>query len=310
MDRLTELEMFVSAVELGSITRAAEKLGLSDPTASRCLSSLEQRLGTRLLERTTRRLWLTDVGRAYYQRCVQLLADLAEADADATDSTKRPSGVLTITSSPSFGMMHLAPALPQFQRLYPGISIHFMAANHYQDSIDPGVDIAIRTRPFELDSSITVRKLARARYLPVASPKYLRDHGAPAVPKDLQRHPMLLYGFSRGLQSYRFSHRDKKETVRLSPAVLSTEGRVLCAAALSHGGILIQPMYTIYDDVRAGRLVPVLKGWELDPVIINIAFHARKYQPTRIRVFVDFILKHFAARRYEQKWMSGSGTTR
>ena len=105
-------------LSLAVLLRAAEKLGLSDPTASRCLSSLEQRLGTRLLERTTRRLWLTDAGRAYYRRCEQLLADLAEADAEATDSTKRPSGVLSVTSSPSFGMMHLAPILPQFQRLY------------------------------------------------------------------------------------------------------------------------------------------------------------------------------------------------
>jgi len=255
------------------------------------------------LERTTRRLWLTDAGRAYYQRCVQLLADLEEADAEAGDSTKRPSGVLSITSSPSFGMMHLAPMLPHFQRLYPGISIHFIAANHYQDVIDPGVDVAIRTRPFEPDSSITVRKLARARYLPVASPKYLSEHGTPSTPKDLQRHATLQYGFLRGPQSYTFSRGDRKETVRLNPAILSTEGRVLCEAALANGGILIQPMYTIYEDVRAARLVPVLNGWKLDPVAINVAFHTRKHQPARIRVFVDFILKHFAARRYEQKWM-------
>ncbi|TWB87748.1 LysR family transcriptional regulator [Bradyrhizobium macuxiense] len=303
MDRLTELEMFVRAVELGSITRAAEKLGLSDPSASRCLSSLEQRLGTRLLERTTRRLWLTDAGRSYYQRCTELLAELAEADAEAADSTKRPSGILSVTSSPSFGMMHLAPILPQFQRLYPNISVHLMAANHYQNVIDPGVDIAIRTRPFERDSSITVRKLARTRYLPVASPKYLKERGSPSEPKDLQDHPMLLYGFARGLQPFRFARGDRKETVRLNPAIQSTEGRVLCAAALAHGGILIQPMYTIYDDLRAGRLAPVLEGWKLDPMTINIAYHTRKHQPARIRIFVDFILKQFAERHYEQKWM-------
>lgn len=303
MDRLTELEMFVRAVELGSITRAAEKLGLSDPTASRCLSSLEKRLGSRLLERTTRRLWLTDAGRAYYQRCVQLLADLAEADVQAADSTKQPSGVVSITSSPSFGMMHLAPIIPHFQRLYPGISIHFRGSNHYQDVIDPGVDVAIRTRPFEPDSSITIRKLARARYLPVASPQYLTEHGTPSSPKDLQRHPTLLYGFSRGPQAFSFSRGDRKESVRLNAAMLSTEGRVLCEAALANGGILIQPMYTIYEDMRAGRLVPVLNGWKLDPVVINVAFHTRKHQPARIRVFVDFILKHFAASKCEQKWM-------
>ncbi|KWV48502.1 LysR family transcriptional regulator [Bradyrhizobium macuxiense] len=303
MDRLTQMELFVQAVELGSITRAAEKLGLSDPVASRCLSQLEQRLGARLLERTTRRLWLTEAGRAYLQHCVELLAGIADADACVSEYSAQPSGVLSLTSSPSFAMMHIAPVVPEFRRSYPGISVHIITTKHHEDAIESGVDIAVRTRPVEPDSGITVRKLARARYVPVASPKYLAEYGAPTTPKELEQHPTLIYGFSREFHPHSFSRGDTIETVRLRPALLATEGRVLCAAALEGGGILLQPMYTIYEDVKAGRLVPVLADWELPPVVINMACHTRKHQPAKIRVFMDFLLAHFARLDYERKWM-------
>jgi DNA-binding transcriptional LysR family regulator len=302
MDRITQMELFVQTVKLGSITRAAEKLGLSDPAASRSLSSLEERLGARLLERTTRRLWLTEAGQAYHARCLQLLADLAEADAKVSEHSSRPSGVLALTSSPSFAMLHIAPALPEFQRLYPGISVRILAANHYEDVIDSGVDIAIRTRPFEPDSSISVRKLAHARYVTVASPEYLAAHGAPAVPADLAKHAILIYGFSREHLSQRFTRDDQSETVQIQPALLSTEGKVLCAAALAGGGILFQPTYTIYDEVLTGALVPVLTEWQLAPIVINLAYHTRKLQPAKIRVFMDFLLQYFERQRLEEKW--------
>jgi DNA-binding transcriptional LysR family regulator len=298
------MELFVQAVELGSITRAAERLGISDPVASRSLSALEERLGARLLERTTRRLWLTEAGRMYHAQCVQLLAGIADADATVNEHSARPSGVLTITSSPSFAMMHIAPMVPEFRRLHPGVSLQILAANHYEDVIDPGVDIAVRARAFEPDSSITVRQIAQARLLAVASPDYLRERGAPETPKDLERHATLLYGFTHRYQAFTFRCGDATETLQLRPALLSTEGRVLCAAALAGGGILIQPTYTIYDDLMAGRLVPVLPGWELPPVVINIAWHTRKHLPAKIRVFVDFLLAHFQAQDYERKWLS------
>jgi DNA-binding transcriptional LysR family regulator len=164
------------------------------------------------------------------------------------------------------------------------------------------VDVAVRTRPFELDSSITVRKLAQSRYVPVASPRYLAERGAPSTPKELEHHPTLVYGVSGEIQPLAFSRGNITETVRLGPALLSTEGRVLCAAALAGGGILVQPMYTIYDDLKAGRLVPVLQDWELPPLVISLAYHSRKHQPAKIRVFIDFLLAHFAREDYARKW--------
>jgi DNA-binding transcriptional LysR family regulator len=233
---------------------------------------------------------------------VQLLVDLADADATVGQYSVRPSGVLSLTSSPSFAMMHIAPMLPEFWRLYPGLSVHILAANHYADAIEPGVDIAVRTRPFEPDSGITVRKLTQARYVPAASPEYLAERGAPSTPKELEFHSTLIYGFSREIQPLAFSRGDTTETVRLKPALLSTEGRVLCAAALAGGGILVQPMYTIYDDLKAGRLVPVLQDWDLPALTINLAYHSRKHQPAKIRVFIDFLLEHLARQDCERKW--------
>lgn len=302
MDRLTQIELFVQTVELGSITRAAEKLVMSDAAASRSLSALEERLGARLLERTTRRLWLTEAGREYHARCLQLLAGIAEADAKVSEHSLNPAGVLSLTSSPSFAMMHIAPLLPEFRRQYPGISVRLLAANHYEDAIDAGVDIAIRARPFEPDSSITVRKLANARYVTVASPDYVSQHGTPVHPGELSKHPVLIYGFTREHLSQRFTRGEKSEMVQIEPALLSTEGRVLCEAALAGGGILFQPTYTIFEDVRAGRLVPVLPDWELTPVVVNLAYHTRKLQPAKIRVFMDYLLDQFAQKELERKW--------
>lgn len=302
MDRLTQIELFVQTVELGSITRAAEKLVMSDAAASRSLSALEERLGVRLLERTTRRLWLTEAGQEYHARCLKLLAGLAEADAKVSEHSVNPAGVLSLTSSPSFAMMHIAPFLPEFRRCYPGISVRILAANHYEDAIDAGVDVAIRTRPFEPDSSITVRKLAHARYVTVASPGYISAHGAPRHPGELTQHPILIYGFTREHLSQRFTRGQESEMVQIEPALLSTEGRVLCEAALAGGGILFQPTYTIHDDVTSGRLVPVMVDWELAPVVVNLAYHTRKLQPAKIRVFTDYLLEQFSLRELEKKW--------
>lgn len=303
IDRITQMELLVLAVDLGSITKAAERLGISDPAASRCLSALERRLGARLLERTTRRLWLTDAGRAYHQRCLNLLAGHAEADECVNDYSQRLSGTLTITSSPSFAMMYIAPLLPEFRRAHPEISFNFIAANHYEDAIDSGVDIAVRVRPTEPDSSITIRKLAQTRYFCVASPQYLEENDPPITPRELEHHPTLIYSPNRRVSRHTFSRGAETETVRLKPAILSTEGRVLCSAALAGGGILLQPTYNMYEEVKANRLVPVLTDWELPPLTINLAYHTRDHQPLKIRVFLDFLILRFSELELERKWM-------
>ena len=159
MDRWTEFELFVQTAELGSLSKAAEQLDMSNATASRCLASLEKRLAARLIERNTRRLALTEIGESFYRRCKSILAEMKEAEAMVNATTFDPSGTLRITASLSFCMKHITPLLPEFTRMYPNIDVQIVAANRYFDLIDNGIDVAIRTKEYESDSDITVRKL-------------------------------------------------------------------------------------------------------------------------------------------------------
>lgn len=304
MDRWTQIELFVQVAELGSLSRAAEKLGLSNAAASRYLSGLEERLGARLVERTTRRLWLTDAGRSYHQRCSAMLTEMAEAEAQVNSVTTNPSGVLRITSSVSFAMIHLAPALPEFTQRYPKLAVQITAANRYPGFIEAGIDVAIRTREHEGDSGITVRRLARMRRVLAASPTYLATLGRPHVPEDLAGHRMLVYNLANDPYVLHFKRQREARAINITPALDANEGQVIRAAALAGLGILIQPQYIIHDDIVAGRLIPVLPEWELPPLTINIAYQSRRHQPAKIKVFTEFLVERFEKLDLERKWAS------
>lgn len=307
MDRWTQIEFFVQVAELGSLSRAAEKLDLSNAAASRTLSALEDRLGVRLVERTTRRLWLTEAGREYHLRCVAILAEMAEADSTAHEAALQPRGVLRVTSSVSFAMMHIAPGLPEFSQRYPQLSIQIVAANRYPDFIEAGIDVAIRTREYEADSGITVRCLAKTRRVFAAAPGYFAAHGKPIIPEDLSTHRMLVYNLANDPYVLNLRRGDEKRTIPISSALDSNEGQVICAAGLAGMGILVQPLYIIYDDIIAGRLVPVLNDWNLPSLTINLAYQSRRNQPAKIRVFTEFLIERFAALELEKKWLAPLG---
>jgi DNA-binding transcriptional LysR family regulator len=305
MDRWTQVELFVKTVDVGSISKAAEALGLSNAAASRHLSALEDRLGARLLERTTRRQWLTEAGRNYHQRCLAILAELAEAEAEVNDSTGDPQGTLRVTSSVSFAMMHIAPDLPEFHRRFPRLSVEVVAANRYLDFIEAGIDVAIRTREHEADSNITVRRLAATPRVLAASPGYLARQGFPRHPDDLASHRMLVYNLAKDpfmLHLRRGS--SEKVSVPIAGMLQANEGQVICAAGLAGDGILIQPMYIIYEDIVAGRLVPLMTDWRLPNLTINIAYQSRRHQPAKIRVFTQYLVDRFDRLQLEQKWTS------
>ena len=163
MDRWTEMALFVQVAETGSLSRAAEELGLSNAAASRHLSALEERLGARLVERNTRRLFLTEPGQEFLRRSRAILADLHDAESAVNASTLNPTGTLRVTASLSFSMHHIAPLLPEYTRRYPNVNVHVETANRYLDLIDNNIDVAIRTREVEPDSNITIRRLAETR---------------------------------------------------------------------------------------------------------------------------------------------------
>lgn len=275
---------------------------MSNAAASRTLSALEERLGARLIERTTRRQWLTDAGQAYKRSCVAVLSEMAEAEAAASEATLRPSGVLRVTSSVSFATLHIAPFLTEFNRRYPNISVQVIAANRYPDFIEAGIDIAIRTREHEGDSGITVRKLADTNRILAASPAYLTEYGRPSRPEDLNQHRMLVYNLAVDPYILHFRRGEETCDVPITSVLDSNEGQVIVAAGRAGLGIAIQPLYIIHDDVVAGRLVPILEDWQLPRLTINLAYQSRRYQPAKIRVFTEFLIEWTERRQLAAKW--------
>ena len=307
MDRWTEIELFVQVAETGSLSRAAEALDLSNAAASRHLSALEERLGARLVERNTRRLYLTDTGQEFFTRAKNILFDLKDAESAVNATSLSPTGVLRISASLSFSMQHVAPLLRDYTQRYPNVTVHIESANRYMDIIDNNIDVAIRTREIEPDSNITIRRLAETRRILAASPRYFAQHGIPKTLEDLQRHKLLIYTHANNPNELRFSRDGKTTTLNVKGLLDANDGQILRVAALDGLGILVQPSYIVYEDIVAGRLVPVLDEWDLPRLTINLAYPSRKHLSAKVRTFIDFMVEHFAKMDYERKWTGRFG---
>ena len=302
MDQFKEVQLFVEVAETGSISRAAEAVELSISAASRYLISLEARLGVQLVRRTTRNLFLTEAGAEFHRRCKSILADLGEAELVVKDATARPSGLLRVTASLSFCMLHIAPMLPEFTARYPDITVDVVAANRYYDIIENGIDVAIRTKVLEPDSNITVRRLAATRRVLAAAPDYIAANGSPRFPAELGKHKVLNYGLADNPRDLAFQRDGECVCVKVKPLLESNDGQILRVAALDGMGILVQPKYIIYDDIKAGRLVPVLDEWDLPRLTMNIAFQTRSHMPVKVRLFIEALAERFRKNDFERLW--------
>jgi DNA-binding transcriptional LysR family regulator len=307
LDRWTEMALFVQVAETGSLSRAAEELGLSNAAASRHLAALEERLGARLVERNTRRLYLTEPGQEFLRRSKTILADLQDAESAVNATTANPTGTLRITASLSFSVQHIAPLLSDYTRRFPNVTVHVETANRYLDLIDNNIDVAIRTREFEPDSNITIRRLAETRRILAASPGYLSRAGTPRALEDLAHHALLVYTYANNPHELRFTRDNETATMAIKGVLESNDGQVLRAAALDGMGILVQPTYILYDDIVAGRLVPVLDAWDLPRLTVNLAYPSRKHLTAKVRTFIDFIAEHFDRMEYDRKWTTRFG---
>jgi DNA-binding transcriptional LysR family regulator len=307
LDRWTEIELFVQVAETGSLSRAAEALDLSNAAASRHLSALEGRLGARLVERNTRRLYLTDTGQEFFGRAKAILADLKDAESAVNATALNPTGTLRITASLSFSLHHVAPLLREYTQRYPNVTVHVEAANRYLDIIDNNIDVAIRTREIEPDSNITIRRLGETRRILAASPRYFAQHGFPKTLADLQQHKLLIYTYANNPNELRFTRDGETTTVTVKGLLESNDGQILRTAALDGMGILVQPSYIVYNDIVAGRLVPVLDEWDLPHLTINLAYPSRKHLSAKVRTFIDFVAEHFEKQNYERKWTGRFG---
>ena len=302
MDRFAQFELLVAIADAGNMGRAAEALGMSNAAASRTLAALEERLKAQLIRRNTRRLYLTDEGAKFVARARAILADVADSEAAVNATALNPSGVLRVSASLSFALQHIAPRLPEYARRYPNVRVHVEAANRYLDLIDNGIDVAIRTREFEPDSNITIRRLAETRRILAASPAYFARHGRPTHPEDLHRHALLLYVYANNPYELGFTRGAEAVTIPVKGLLESNDGQILRAAAFKDLGILVQPTYIVHDDIVGGRLEPVLDDWDLPRLTVNIAYPSRKHLSAKVRSFIDFMVKQFEANDFARKW--------
>ena len=294
MDRLTAMQVFAQVVESGSFARAAERLGLSTSATSRQGAELESHLHTRLLNRTTRRVSLTESGRAYYERAVQLLADLEEAEQEAARAAVVPRGTIKLTSAVTFGVRHVAPAIAAFLARHAEVRFDVSLSDRVVDLVEEGFDLAIRIGAVGSEN-LVARKLGETRLLPCASSAYLKAHGAPQTPEDLAQHNCFTYEYVTPRNVWRFRDAAGNErSVRVSGNLHSNNGDLHAEAAARGAGIALEPAFIVGPEVRAGRLVPLLQDFVAAPMPIYAVYPSRKHLSAKVRLFVDFLVERYA----------------
>jgi len=299
MDRLAAIRVFAQVVETGSFAKAAERLALSTSAASRHLAELEAHLQTRLLNRTTRRVSLTESGRAFYERAVQVLADLAEAEEEASSAAVVPRGTIRLTTSVNFGVRHVAPAIAAFLAEHRDVRFDVSLSDRIVDLVEEGFDLAVRIGAPAADN-LVARKLCETRLVPCAWPAYLAEHGAPKTPEDLAGHNCFTYEYVSPRHLWRFRDRSGAErTVRVSGRLHSNNGDLLAEAAASGAGIVFEPAFIVGPEVRSGRLVPLLQDFVPTPVPIYALYPSRKHLSAKVRRFVEFLIERFS---HAQDW--------
>jgi DNA-binding transcriptional LysR family regulator len=293
MDRFAAMQVFAKVVEHGSFARAAERLAISTSACSRQVAELEAHLDVRLLNRTTRRLSLTESGQAFYERCVQVLADLAEAEQAATMSAARPRGTLKLTCGISFGVRHIARLVGAFVARHPEVRFDVQLSDRFVDLVEEGFDLAIRIGESPTQNLIA-RKLGETRLVPCAAPVYLREHGAPGTPADLAQHACLTYEYLPQRGTWRFQDvAGGEHAVRVAGPVHANNGDLLAAAAVEGIGIAMEPDFIVDADVAAGRLVRVLADYVPAPTNVYAVYPSRRHLSAKVRAFVDFLAERF-----------------
>ena len=295
MDRLGAIQVFAQVVESGSFAKAADRLGLSTSAASRQVADLESHLQTRLLNRTTRRVSLTESGQQFYERAVQLMTDLAEAEQEASSAAVVPRGTIRLTTSVNFGVRHVAPAIAEFLERYPDVRFDVSLSDRVVDLVEEGLDLAIRIGAPVADN-LVARKLGETRMVPCASPGYLAKHAAPKTPEDLAHHNCFTYEYVSPRHVWRFRDRSGAEhAVRVAGRLHSNNGDLLAEVAARDGGIVFEPAFIVGPEVRAGRLVPLLQDFVPPPVPIYALYPSRKHLSAKVRRFVEFLIERFSS---------------
>lgn len=303
MKKLPDLEawaIFAKVAETGSFARAASELAISQPTVSKALTRLETRLKTTLFHRTSRRMSLTASGQAALERATRILVEGEAVEAEITEQSKSLRGTIRIAAPMSFGISHLAPALPVFMAMHPEVTLDVQFGDELIDVVDQAFDIALRISTLP-DSSLLARRLCTVRLMLVGAPAYFERHGRPEHPRDLAMHRALRYVHSRIGETWRFGHPAHGEFSQVVPPALRVNNAEALIPALHAGlGLAMQPEFLVWDDLRTGRVEATLTDWMIDPIALHIVTPPGRAKPARVQALILFLAETFGAAPWAQ----------
>lgn len=294
MDRFSSMSIFVKAVELGSFSAAAEALNMSPQLVGKHVQFLEQHLGIRLLNRTTRRQHLTEVGNQFYERSRNILAEVEAAEALAAETRAVPRGKLRVNAPVTFGIHALAPMLPQYLSTHPEVSIDLSLTNRMVDLIDEGYDAVFRIGELA-DSGLIARRLSPYRLVICAAPSYLRAHGTPSKPDDLRNHECLIFSHTMLRTHWDFEGPGGGVNIPISGRLAVDSGEALLQAALAGLGIILQPLELVRSSLETGALVPILPGYSVPTRPLHILHAPDRRITPKLRSFLDFVSAEFGS---------------
>lgn len=300
MNKYEEIETFVRVVEAGSVTAAAKQLRIAKSAVSRRLKELETRLAVQLMTRTTRKLTLTEAGATLYSRFVVLLADWNETESAASDAQAALAGSIRIAAPMSFGVAHLGPAIVEFMGEHPLVEFDIDFSDRKVDLIAEGMDLAIRIGDLP-DSSLIARKIASVSTVAAASPAFLQKHGMPKTPEDLKPLKELRYGY-RSIAAWSYKGPDGIEgQIEMKPRLRATNGEFLRDAAIAGEGILIEPRFIIYENLRDGSLLELLPDYKWSELKAYAVYPPTRHLSVRVRAFVNFLVERYKGTPYWEK---------
>jgi len=299
MDQLAAMRIFRRVVESGGFSAAADALDISHTVVSRQVRQLEELLGAQLLNRTTRRFSLTEVGQLYYQRCIDIIDQVEDAARVVSHHHARPAGVLRINAPMVFGTLEMPNWLPQFMQAYPELKVDLVCNDRFVDLISEEFDVGLRITRALPDSTLVAKRLAVSDMALVATPAYLEKHGTPREPKDLQQHNFLAYSLALQTTELVFTGPDGREQmVSLSGNVQANTGLIVCAAARAGMGITASATFVVHEDLRRGALVEVLPEYRLQSRDLYVLYPQNHHLSPKVRAFVDFLTDYYATPRW------------
>lgn len=294
MDKFREMQAFAAVADQGSFVGAARALGSSKAAVSRQVADLEARLGVRLMQRTTRRLTLTAEGHLFLERCRDALAQIEEAENEVQLASTLPRGLLRVNVPVTFGNLHLAPLWGDFLARYPQVELDITLSDRVVDLVEEGYDLAVRIGRLA-SSTLISRQVAKDQSVLCAAPAYLEQHGWPAELADLERHHTIAYSYLSTGDRWVFRGPGGEASVRVRPRLRANSGDTCRAAALAGQGIIQQPTFLIGEDLRAGRLVPILPEWQGVEFGIHLVYPSRRFLPPKMRALAAFLAERLGS---------------